>query len=220
MIKNLTDKLYSKLKKEYSNYVSEVKQLPVEEIIARSYELTIKQEFVETFYETNRFNKFQLLSLLEKEQPLQFLYDLWMDADSGIHNLLMEALDYNFDELGEDYENKIMLKIQKDKNYNLIKQISDSFQQRDFYDFCTDIKHRFNVDDLDEYDVYKILNSKDGGKYLYDFLDQVRYEKQVKYLLEVQALDSEKIKNIEDKILPELKNIIRQQDRNKERDSR
>ena len=220
MIKNLTDKLYSKLKKEYSNYVSEVKQLPVEEIIARSYELTIKQEFVETFYETNRFNKFQLLSLLEKEQPLQFLYDLWMDADSGIHNLLMEALDYNFDELGEDYENKIMLKIQKDKNYNLIKQISDSLQQLDFYDFCTDIKQRFNVDDLDEYDVYKILNSKDGGKYLYDFLDQVRYEKQVKYLLEVQALDSEKIKNIEDKILPELKNIIRQQDRNKERDSR
>ena len=77
-----------------------------------------------------------------------------------------------------------------------------------------------NINYLDEYDVYKILNSKDGGKYLYDFLDQIRYEDQVNYLLDIQVLDSEKVNSIEDKILPDLKKNIRQQDKNKERDSR
>ena len=209
-----------KLKEEYLNYVNNIKQLPVEEIIKKSYELTIRKEFVDMFYDNRDFNKFQLLALLEKEQPLQYLYDSWMDCDYGINNLLLDNLDNTFYELGNDYENKVMLKIQKDKNYSLIESISDVLQAFDNYDFCTYLKQKFNVNDLDEYDVYKILNSKDGGKYLYDFLDQIRYEDQVNYLLDIQVLDSEKVNSIEDKILPDLKKNIRQQDKNKERDSR
>lgn len=220
MNKDLVEKLHLKLKEEYLNYVNNIKQLPVEEIIKKSYELTIRKEFVDMFYDNRDFNKFQLLALLEKEQPLQYLYDSWMDCDYGINNLLLDNLDNTFYELGNDYENKVMLKIQKDKNYSLIESISDVLQAFDNYDFCTYLKQKFNVNDLDEYDVYKILNSKDGGKYLYDFLDQIRYEDQVNYLLDIQVLDSEKVNSIEDKILPDLKKNIRQQDKNKERDSR
>ena len=220
MNKDLVKKLHLKLKEEYLNYVNNIKQLPVEEIIKKSYELTIRKEFVDMFYDNRDFNKFQLLALLEKEQPLQYLYDSWMDCDYGINNLLLDNLDNTFYELGNDYENKVMLKIQKDKNYSLIESISDVLQAFDNYDFCTYLKQKFNVNDLDEYDVYKILNSKDGGKYLYDFLDQIRYEDQVNYLLDIQVLDSEKVNSIEDKILPDLKKNIRQQDKNKERDSR
>ena len=220
MNKDLVEKLYLKLKEEYLNYVNNIKQLPVEEIIKKSYELTIRKEFVDMFYDNRDFNKFQLLALLEKEQPLQYLYDSWMDCDYGINNLLLDNLDNTFYELGNDYENEVMLEIQKDKNYSLIESISDVLQAFDNYDFCTYLKQKFNVNDLDEYDVYKILNSKDGGKYLYDFLDQIRYEDQVNYLLDIQVLDSEKVNSIEDKILPDLKKNIRQQDKNKERDSR
>ena len=220
MNKDLVEKLHLKLKEEYLNYVNNIKQLPVEEIIKKSYELTIRKEFVDMFYDNRDFNKFQLLALLEKEQPLQYLYDSWMDCDYGINNLLLDNLDDTFYELGNDYENKVMLEIQKDKNYSLIESISDVLQAFDNYDFCTYLKQKFNVNDLDEYDVYKILNSKDGGKYLYDFLDQIRYEDQVNYLLDIQVLDSEKVNSIEDKILPDLKKNIRQQDKNKERDSR
>ena len=220
MNKDLVKKLHLKLKEEYLNYVNNIKQLPVEEIIKKSYELTIRKEFVDMFYDNRDFNKFQLLALLEKELPLQYLYDSWMDCDYGINNLLLDNLDDTFYELGNDYENKVMLKIQKDKNYSLIESISDVLQAFDNYDFCTYLKQKFNVNDLDEYDVYKILNSKDGGKYLYDFLDQIRYEDQVNYLLDIQVLDSEKVNSIEDKILPDLKKNIRQQDKNKERDSR
>ena len=220
MNKDLVKKLHLKLKEEYLNYVNNIKQLPVEEIIKKSYELTIRKEFVDMFYDNRDFNKFQLLALLEKEQPLQYLYDSWMDCDYGINNLLLDNLDNTFYELGNDYENEVMLEIQKDKNYSLIESISDVLQAFDNYDFCTYLKQKFNVNDLDEYDVYKILNSKDGGKYLYDFLDQIRYEDQVNYLLDIQVLDSEKVNSIEDKILPDLKKNIRQQDKNKERDSR
>lgn len=220
MNKDLVEKLYLKLKEEYLNYVDKIKQLPVDEIINKSYELTIRKEFVDMFYDTCNFNKFQLLALFEKDQPLQYLYDSWYECDYGMHNLLLDNLDDTFYKLGDDYENKVMLEIQKDKNYSLIESISDVLQAFDNYDFCTYLKQKFNVNDLDEYDVYKILNSKDGGKYLYDFLDQIRYEDQVNYLLDIQVLDSEKVNSIEDKILPELKKNIRQQDKNKERDSR
>ena len=144
MNKDLVEKLHLKLKEEYLNYVNNIKQLPVEEIIKKSYELTIRKEFVDMFYDNRDFNKFQLLALLEKEQPLQYLYDSWMDCDYGINNLLLDNLDNTFYELGNDYENKVMLKIQKDKNYSLIESISDVLQAFDNYDFCTYLKQKFN----------------------------------------------------------------------------
>ena len=219
MNQDLINKVYDKLENEYLNYVSKVKKLSVEEILEESYELTIKREFVDMLCDNNIFKKFQLLALLEKENPLQFLYYSWIKADSGIHNLLLEQLSDDFYKLGIDYEKNFLLKLQKDKNYNLIKDISDVLQEIDNYDFCYYIKEKFKVEDLDEYDVYKILNSKNGAKYLYEFLQEVMKEEQINYLVENKTIDSSKINKIETEILPKLKNI-KQQFKEKERDLR
>lgn len=227
MIKELADKLYAKLLAEYLNYISEIKLLSKDEIIKNAYQITIKREFVDMFYGTCNFNKFQLLALLEKEKPLQFLYDSWDKSDGGIHNILEEKLDDDFYELGNNYKNKVMLEIQKDGNYQLIENISDTLSALDDYDFCTYIKEKFKVDDLDEYDIHLVLYSKDGAKYLYDFCDEIKNEQQVKYLRQISVLDNEKMDNIEDKILPNLRNVIKEQDKvidkkskEKERDER
>lgn len=214
MINELADKVYSKLQKEYIEFINDIKESSKDEIIKKSYEIAIKDEFVNMFYDTCDFNKFQLLAILEKEQPLQFLYNSWEKSDGGINQILEEKLDDDFYELGSNYENKIMLEIQKDKNYQLIENISDVLTELDNYDFCTHIKQKFNVDDLDNYDVHKILYSKDGAKYLYDFCDEIRKEQQVNYLREISVLNNKKMNSIEDKILPNLKKVITDQDRN------
>ena len=64
----------------------------------------------------------------------------------------------------------------------------------------------------------RILKDKNGAKYLYDFCDQVRNEKQVQYLMSVDVLEKEKIDNIKNKILPKLKKYINQQEKNKNKD--
>lgn len=213
MIEDLANKVYNKLRNEYFKYVENIKKLSPEEIIKNSYPITIRQEFVNMFYGTGNFNKFRLLGLLEKENTLDYLYNAYENTDGGLHNLLEEKLDEEFYVLANDYESKINEKINSDKYSKLIKDISEVLKELDRYDFCNYIQQKFNVEDLDAFDVYNILNTKDGAKYLYDFCDQVRHEEQLLHLKEIMVINSEVIDNIDDKILPKLKEFIDSQER-------
>ena len=201
MIKELVDKVYSKLHNEYMEYINSIIRLPIEEIIKNIYPITIRQEFVDMFQDAKNFNKFQLLALLEKENTLDYLYEVYEDTDGGLHNFLEEKLDDKFYDLGNDYEEKINKKIELDNNSELIKDISEVLAELNRYDFCHYIQQKFDVEDLDDFDVYNILNAKDGAKYLYDFCDNVRHEQQLLYLKEISVINSEAIDNIDDKIL-------------------
>jgi len=213
MIKELTDKVYNKLHNEYLEYIDNIKQLTPNEIIKKSYPITIRQELVDMFYGTVNFDKFQLLGLLEKENTLDYLYEAYENTDGGLHNLLEEKLDEEFYDLGNDYEEKIKEKIESDKNSELIKNISEVLEELNRYEFCNYIQQKFSVEDFDVLDVYNILNTKDGAKYLYDFCDQVRNEQQLLYLKEIMVINSESIDSIDDKILPKLKEIIDSQEK-------
>lgn len=218
MTEKLTNQLYNKLKKEYLEYIENIKLMPIEQIISNSYSIAIRQEFVDMFYGTENYNKYELKVLLEKDNTLDFLYENWIDAEGGIHNVLEENLSETLYDLVEEYKNELLIEIEKNPNYELIKDISETLIALDNYDFCYHIKEAFGVEDLDAIDVFEILKDKNGAKYLYDFCDQVRNEKQVQYLMSVDVLEKEKIDNIKNKILPKLKKYINQQEKNKNKD--
>lgn len=213
MTKELADKVYNKVHNEYMEYIDNIKRLPIEEIVKNSHSITMRQEFVDMFQGTENFNKFQLLALLEKENTLDYLYEVYEDTDGGLHNFLEEKLDDEFYDLGNDYEEKINEKIELDNNSELIKDISEVLTELNRYEFCHYIQQKFNAEDLDAFDVYNILNAKDGAKYLYDFCDNVRHEQQLLYLKEISVINSEAIDNIDDKILIKLKTIIDSQEK-------
>ena len=214
MIEDLRNKVYHKINSEYLEYIDNIKQLSLEDIIKNSYQIAIKEEFIDMFSVTGNYNKFQLLALLEKENTLDYLYEAYEGTDGGLHNFLEEKLDEEFYNLGNDYVEKINEKIELDSNSELVKDISEALTKLDRYEFCNYIKKKFNVEDLDVLDVYNILNKKDGAKYLYDFCNQVKDDQQLLYLKEIMIIDSEAIDRIEDKILPKLKTIIDSQEKN------
>ena len=218
MTEKLVNQLYNKLRKEYLEYIENIKQMPIEQVISNSYSIAIRQEFVDMFYGTENYNKYELKVLLEKDNTLDFLYEDWVDAEGGIHNVLEENLSETLYDLVDDYKNRLSIEIEKHPNYELIRNMSETLMALDDYDFCYHIKDAFGVEDLDIVDVYEILKEKNGGKYLYDFCDQVRHENQVQYLMSVDVLEKEKIDNIKDKILPKLKSFINQQEKNKNKD--
>ncbi len=217
MIEYLTNRLYTKLKNEYMSYIENIKKLPPEKIIENSYNIAIRQEFVDMFYGTSDYNKYELKILLEKENTLDFLYEDWCDSDGGIHSVLEERLDSTLYDLTEEFENEFNIKLESDPNCELIKNISDSLCELNNYSFCTHLKDKYHVTDLDEYDVYEILNSNDGGAfYLYSFFDELKDDEHLLYLNEISVINSESVNNIEEKILPKLKEIVKNQENNKQ----
>ena len=226
MIGKLTEKVYEKLHSDFLKYLEEIKKLPVNELENKIYEMLFKQEIVDMFYGRERYNKLELNALLKKDNLLDYLYSKWdstayvsdLSIENDIEEQIEQAIEIVMLDLATDDVSLIKTKIKNSPNYELIKDISETLTALDNYDFCYHLKDRFNVEDFDTVEVYEILNTKDGAKYIYDFCDQVRHEDQVKYLLQIHVLDNDKINNIEDKILPKLKNYINQQEKNKNKD--
>lgn len=226
MIGELTEKVYEKLHSDFLKYLEEIKKLPANELENKIYEMLFKQEIVDMFYGRERYNKLELNALLKKDNLLDYLYSKWdstayvsdLSIENDIEEQIEQAIEIVMLDLATDDVSLIKTKIKNSPNYELIKDISETLTALDNYDFCYHLKDRFNVEDFDTVEVYEILNTKDGAKYIYDFCDQVRHEDQVKYLLQIHVLDNDKINNIEDKILPKLKNYINQQEKNKNKD--
>lgn len=222
MMENLTNKVYNKLNNEYIQYINNIKNLSAEKIIDSAYEIIIKKEFVDMFYSDNGYKKYALQILLEQDNTLDFLYEDWISSDGGIHKLLKENLIELLYDLDEEHRIELNKKIKFDTKFELIKDIGNTLKELDKYDFCIDIKKKYDAYWLDNIDIYEILNSKDGAEYLYDYFNTVKKEKQIEYLEEIMVINTTYIDNIDDKILPKLKEIIKEQHQNKkkERDER
>jgi len=216
---NLLKQVESRVKKEYENYIEKIKNQNIDKIIEESYQISIKEELTYLFYDENKFNNHKLNSLLEQENILEYLYNDWMKSGRNISEILEDNLDFCLDQLEEDYIYEKEELIKKDKKYELIKMISDVLEDVDYYEFCNNLKNKYQIDDLDLIHVYNIFCSKDGKKYLYDFFNDIKDSEHLSYLNEISVINSENFNNIEEKILPELKSLLTKE-KNIDRDTR
>ena len=76
------DKLISKIEKEWLEYQSDILDMTKNEIFDKSYETAIKYELSELIGELSKLNSTQTEMLLEQENPLDYLYQRYIDDDA------------------------------------------------------------------------------------------------------------------------------------------
>ena len=220
MKEDLINKVSEKLQREFNNYKSDILYKEPLEIFNSSYEIAIKEELSEMFYDKDKYNSHELKALLKQDNSLDYLYSEWMDCDGGINNVLEDFLEISLSDLAIDSINDIKEEIDNSDYKKLIVNIKEVLQELDNYDFCYHLKDRYGIERdvaIEDVDVYEIFKSKGGKKYLYDELKDFSRNEYVEDLKERSVIDSKKIDDIEDKILPELKILIQKEKQDMER---
>jgi len=192
-------RLYEKLQREYQRYIEELKKLPVEKIIEKSYETTCKEEFVEMFTSEYRYNDREIMALMKINNTLEYLYQDWLKSDGGLHEPLEESI--------ENSIAKAITEQFKENNPRLIETISKLLQELDNYDRCYRLKSRYHVVDFNEQEIYDLLNAN-SIHILNDFFKDVKEDEHIQYLVEIQVFNSDLYDEIERKILPKLDEFI------------
>lgn len=212
MKERLNIEIYNKLNKELKDFKEKLTKLKPENIIKKAYEITIKEEIVDLFGGQPKYDLHTLKALMQKENSLDYLYDDWYnEKNHGITELIEVNMYDTLEDLTSKYESDLFDKIEESPNYELIVDISEALLDFDRYELCRRLKNKYDVDELDLIDINDILNTKGGKQYLYDSFVDLKDNKQLEYLNEISIVNSTNYNNIEEKILPKLKELIKEE---------
>lgn len=84
--------LYDKMKCELDKFIAELKTKSPEQIIELAYELTIKEDLLSIFENTD-FSKEEAKALYSQKYPLDSLYQEWLSNDLTYMDQLRETVD-------------------------------------------------------------------------------------------------------------------------------
>ena len=98
-------KLYKTMQSEFNILCSEIPQSTVSYSSKRAYEYVFKLETKELFsHEQCQFNLQEMELLLHKQNPLEFLYQVWLDNDLNLNELFADNIRFEIDRLRENTE--------------------------------------------------------------------------------------------------------------------
>lgn len=134
-------------------------------------------------------------------------YEFILEVSETLNNLEK----YNFgDYIKDKYE------IEK-LDLNSIDEIlnnKDMMNDFDNFNVCDYIKNKYEIDEFDLISVDRVLNNKSSLKELYNQFVKLESTDHLKYFNQAQARKNKNYQNIEDKIIPELRKMVIQQERN------
>ena len=84
--------LYDKMKSELDKFIAELKTKTPEQIIELAYELTIKEDLLSIFENTD-FSQEEAKALYSQKYPLDSLYQEWLSNDLTYMEQLRETVD-------------------------------------------------------------------------------------------------------------------------------
>lgn len=84
--------LYDKMKAELDRFIAELKTKTPEQIIELAYELTIKEDLLSIFENTD-FTQEEAKALNNQKYPLDSLYQEWLSNDLTYMDQLRETVD-------------------------------------------------------------------------------------------------------------------------------
>ena len=103
----IRENLYNKMQQEYNDFIENLKQQPPEKIIEGAYQKVIKEEILGDFYpEYEHYDIDKIKALGKTKEPLEELYQGWMDCDAGIHQVLEDSIYDTLDEIEKDQKQK------------------------------------------------------------------------------------------------------------------
>ena len=99
----MEEKLFKKIEQEMNNYKDYIKERGVEFAINRAYELTSKQEIIDSLRYDNSLSKKQLKALLSRDNLLDELYYDWLSFDGNMREHINYSLDRSLNTITENY---------------------------------------------------------------------------------------------------------------------
>ena len=116
-LKQIRKELYSKMEKEYENFIEYLKEQKPQIILERAYEKVFKEETKDMFYPGyDKFSEENIHALNKIENPLDKLYDGWMDCDVNLNELYEYNIQDTLDEIVLDQKEELKNQLQKKKN--------------------------------------------------------------------------------------------------------
>ncbi len=116
MEEKIREELYTKLERELSEYKKGLLELSGKEIVDKSYETSIKEEIICSFYpESRQFGIEEIKALKNQENSLNALYQGWMDSDLNICQLLEDNVYDTLQELVNEQKEKLKQNKKHDK---------------------------------------------------------------------------------------------------------
>lgn len=91
-MKSISDKTYEKIKREFDNFIADIKTKTPDEIVEAAYEITYKQEILFMFECEGAFSDKQSKAVLKMKNALDQLYQDWLDYDGSVVVTLNESV--------------------------------------------------------------------------------------------------------------------------------
>lgn len=100
----MEEKLYQKLENELKDFKIKMKENGVDYAIDRAYELTIKQEIIDSIEFDHDLSKTQIKALLSRENILDELYDDWLSFDGNMRENINYSVDASLNLITDEYK--------------------------------------------------------------------------------------------------------------------
>ena len=100
----MEDKLYQKLENELKDFKTKMKENGVDYAIDRAYELTTKQEIIDSIEFDHDLSKTQIKALLSRENILDELYDDWLSIDGNMRENINYTVDESLNLITDEYK--------------------------------------------------------------------------------------------------------------------
>lgn len=99
----MKDKLYKKLENELKDFKLKMKENGVDYAIDRAYELTTKQEIIDSIQFDHDLSKTQIKALLSRDNVLDELYDDWLSFDGNMREHINYSVDKSLNIIVDNY---------------------------------------------------------------------------------------------------------------------
>ena len=104
---DIRKKLYEKMQNEYNDFIEEMKNNEPQFIVNNAYQIVIKEELAAMFYpESEQYDIDGIKALNKTKNPLEELYQGWMDSDAGIHSVLEDNVSDTIEEIQKEQREK------------------------------------------------------------------------------------------------------------------
>lgn len=105
----LREHLYNKMSAELDVFTEDFKVLTPEESVDRAFELVTKRALLTCFCsDKDNISKEQIMTLINKRLPLDFLYEDFLKYDDDIQDKLVDFIDYSVGREIDRQKNKSM----------------------------------------------------------------------------------------------------------------
>jgi len=95
------------MQKEYNDFIEEMKNNEPQFVVNNAYQIVIKEELVAMFYpESEQYSVDEIKALNKTKNPLEELYQGWMDSDAGIHSVLEDNVSNTIEEIQKEQREK------------------------------------------------------------------------------------------------------------------